>query len=73
MNKEQLQALKANLGELKKRSKKIRIQNVTKETTGGKYPIQLGYAKATRRPVEDVLRWMTGVEEMLEIMLEEDE
>ena len=70
---EQLQLLRVKLVEVKAISGKIRTQNVTQKTTGGKYPIRKGYATAVRRPVQDILSWMSGIEGMLEIMLKECE
>ena len=65
--------LRAGLADIKDTSYKISSLNTTKKTTGGKYPIQFGYAETTRRPVEDILKWMAGVEKLLETLIEEVE
>ena len=68
---EQLQALRVKLVEVKTIREHIKHNTFTRKTSGGKYPIREGYASAVRRPVQDILNWMTTIEEMLEIMLEE--
>ena len=62
--------LKLLLAEIKGISKTIRKENTTKKTSVGPFPIQKGYANAVRRPVHEILRWMGGVELMLETLLE---
>ena len=63
--------LKAGLANIKAISYKISSLNATKKTTRGKYPISLGYPTAVRRPVNEILRWMKGVERLLETIIEE--
>ncbi len=63
--------LKTILAEIKGISNTIRSKNVTRKTTETHYPIQQGYAEATRQPVHDILRWISGVELMLETILED--
>ena len=59
------------LKEIQRISKEIRDNTVTEKTIGGKYPIRLGYATAVRRPIQDILHWMHGVEEILGTLIEE--
>ena len=72
MNHEQRQELEAKLRQLRIASEKIRENNFTRKTTEGPYPINVGYATAVRRPFRELLRWMKGVEEMLETIIEEE-
>ncbi len=73
MNPDQLQELKIKLAEIKTISQKIKHNTFTRKTKGGKYQIRLGYASAVRRPVQDILNWISRVEQMLEIMLDTQE
>ena len=63
--------LEIQLMELHRLSNSINAENSTRKTTGGHYPLELGYASAVRRPVRDILRWMRGVEDLLEDLVEE--
>jgi len=70
LNPDQLEELEAKLRQIKQYTKLISDNNFTRKTTGGRYPLNLGYASAVRRPFRDLLRWMKGVEEMLELLIE---
>ena len=72
MNHEERQELELLLKQMRDVSKKIRENNFTKKTTGGKYPMGVGYATAVRRPFKDLLRWMKGVESFLEAIIEQE-
>ena len=72
MNPGQLEELQAKLKLIKQTTKKISQNNFTRKTTGGHYPIRKGYATAVRRPIRDLLRWMKGIEEILETIIEEE-
>lgn len=72
MNQEQRQELEAKLKQIKAVTKKIRENNFTRKTTEGHYPINVGYATAVRRPFRELLRWMKGVEEILETIITEE-
>ncbi len=71
MNHEERKELELLLKQMRDVSKKIRENNFTKKTRGKNYPINVGYATAVRRPFKDLLRWMKGVEEILETIIEE--
>ncbi len=73
MNHEQLKELELLLKRIKDSSRKIGDNNFTKKTKGGPYPINIGYPTAVRRPFKDLLKWMKGVEELLETIIEEAE
>lgn len=72
MNQEQREELQVKLRQLKVASSKMRKNNFTRKTKGTHYPISVGYSKAVKRPVRDLLNWMTGVEEMLEAIINEE-
>ena len=64
--------LRAGLANIKAISYKISSLNTTKKTTGGIiYPLDVGYATAVKRPVNEILKWMRGVEKLLETLIEE--
>ena len=65
--------LEIQLMELHRLSNSINAENSTRKTTGGHYPIELGYATAVRRPIGDLLLWMHGVEDLLETLIKEVE
>ncbi len=72
MNQEQRRELETKLKQIKVAAEKIRENNFTRKTTGGiMYPLDVGYATAVRRPFLDLLKWMKGVEEMLETIITE--
>ena len=72
MNQDQRRELETKLKQIRAASKKIRENNFTRKTTGGiMYPLDVGYATAVRRPFLDLLKWMKGVEEMLETIITE--
>ena len=73
MNPDQREELKIKFAEIKAISQSIRDNNATGKTTGGKYPINIGYSTSVRRPIRDILKWISGVELILETMLEEAE
>ncbi len=75
VSQDQLQELKIKLADLKAISQMIRYNNFTSETMGDKHPIGVGYSYSSymRRPVQDLLKWISGVELMFETMLEEAE
>jgi len=73
VNPDQLQELKIKLAEIKAISQKIKNNTFTRKTIGRNYRIGVGYAPSTRRPLRDLLNWISRVEEILEIMLEEAE
>jgi hypothetical protein len=52
-------------------SRKLRSNATTKKETGGRYPIPTGYSQSVRRPVLDVVKWMSLMETTLEMILEE--
>lgn len=56
---------------MKNKHKKISGHNFTKKTKGSHYPISVGYSTQVRRPVRDLLQWMSNVEDLLELILEE--
>ncbi len=66
-----MSSLRAGLANIKNISYKISSLNTTKKTTGGPYAINTGYPTAVRRPVNEILRWMRGVEKLLETLIEE--
>ncbi len=72
MNPDQLQELEAKLRKIRLSSKFMNDSNFTRKNTGGRYPINKGYPTAVRRPFRDLLRWMKGVEEMLETIITEE-
>ncbi len=72
MNHEERQELELLLKQMRDVSAKIRENNFTKKTKGTNYPINVGYATAVRRPFRDLLRWMKGVEHILETIIEEE-
>ncbi len=72
MNQEQRRELETKLKQIKVAAKKIRENNYTRKTTEGMYPLDVGYATAVRRPFRDLLKWMKGVEEMLETIITEE-
>lgn len=65
--------LELKLKEIQGLSEKVSDNTFTRKTTGTHYKIGVGYAPSTRRPVQDILRWMRGVEELLETLIEEPE
>ena len=71
MNPDQLEELQDKLKLIKQTTKNISNKNFTRKTTGGHYPIRKGYATPVRRPIRDLMRWMKGVEEILETIIEE--
>ena len=72
MNQDQRRELEVKLKQIRVASEKMRENNFTRKNTGGMYPLDVGYATAVRRPFRDLLRWMKGVEEMLETIIEEE-
>ena len=63
--------LELRLAELKVISDKIKHNTFTRKTIGAHYPIGVGYASSTRRPLGDLLSWILRVEQILEILIEE--
>lgn len=55
---------------IKRVSERIHQQNFTRKKYGKAYPIPTGYSTQVRRPVSDILRWMYGIEELLDDILE---
>lgn len=72
MNLDQLQELETKLKQIRAASKILRDNNSTRKTTGGKYPLEVGYYSGVRRPFRDLLKWMKGVEEILETIIVEE-
>ena len=72
MSQEQRQELQIKLRQLKVASKKIRDYNTTKKERGTIYPTNVGYPTYVRRPFRDLLKWMKGVEDVLESLIEEE-
>jgi len=72
VNQDQRQELETKLKQIRAASEKIRENNFTRKTTGGMYPLDVGYATAVRRPFRDLLKWMKGVEDVLESLIEEE-
>ena len=71
MNREQLDELQITLRAIQNQRKLITGQNFTEKTTGGKYPTRLGYSLVVQRPFRDLIRWMKGVEKVLETLITE--
>ena len=72
MNQDQRKELENKLKQIRDASEKIRENNFTRKTTGGMYPLDVGYYSGVRRPFRDLLKWMKGVEEMLETIITEE-